>query len=194
MDYCVSESIKFNTDGITRMILLYDIMCQFWKNLKTRFHGNPYLKFPEGVEILRGIGLFHVHGHKDECYGRFAPTFIPGAGMVDGEVLETLWAVLNGIADSIRSQSTAHRQESLDDHMNDSNWKKMIQLSEHRCTNDLDAVFDQLTTHTIQSSDSARSSKRQLRPPRPVRPTFPTSTTLQTQSWWPNGARKKLTP
>src|SRR6202521_3813800 len=81
------------------------------------------------------------------------------AGMVDGEVLETLWAVLNGIADSIRSQSTAHRQEFLDDYMNDSNWKKMIQLSEHRCTNDLDAVFDQLTTHTIQSSDSARSSK-----------------------------------
>ena len=53
--------------------------------------------------------------------------------MVDGEVLETLWAVLNGISDSIRSQTTAHRQETLDDHMNDSNWKKMIQLIFRLC-------------------------------------------------------------
>jgi hypothetical protein len=106
MDYCVSEALKYNMEGINRAILLYDIMCQYWKNLKRRFDGNPYLTFPDAVEILRGIGLFHVHGHKDECYGRFAPTFIPGAGMVDGEVLETLWAVLNGISDSIRSQST----------------------------------------------------------------------------------------
>ena len=49
--------------------------------------------------------------------------------MVDGEILETLWAALNKIADSTRSQSTAHRHETLDDHMNDSNWKKLIRLS-----------------------------------------------------------------
>lgn len=133
MDYCLSEAMKFNMDRVNRSILLYDIMCQYWKNLKKRFDGNPYLTFPEGVEILRGIGLFHVHGHKDECYPRFAPTFIPGAGMVDGEVLETLWAVLNGIGDSIRSQSTGHRQETLDDHMNDSNWKKLINLIFRLC-------------------------------------------------------------
>ena len=126
MDYCLSEALKFNSEGIPRSIWLYDIMCQFWKNLKKRFQGNPYLSLPEGLEVLRGIGLFHVHGHQDRCYGRFAPSFIPGAGMVDGEVLETLWAVLNGILDSIRSQSTAHRRETLDDHMNDSNWKKLI--------------------------------------------------------------------
>ena len=130
MDYCVSEALKFNMDGIRRSMLLYDIMCQFWKNLRRRFQGSPYLSFPEAVEILQGIGLFHVHGHKDECYARYAPTFIPGAGMVDGEVLETLWAVLNGIANSIRSQSTGHRRETLDDHMNDSNWKKLVNIGE----------------------------------------------------------------
>jgi hypothetical protein len=148
MDYCVSEAMKFNMDGIRRSILLYDIMCQYWKNLKKRFDGNPYLTFPEEVEILRGIGLFHVHGHKDECYPRFAPTFIPGAGMVDGEVLETLWAVLNGIADSIRSQSTGHRQETLDDHMNDSNWKKLIQLTVRLCQKYKNAVESAKESHT----------------------------------------------
>src|SRR6202040_743572 len=37
MDYCLSEALKFNSEGIPRSIWLYDIMCQFWKNLKKRF-------------------------------------------------------------------------------------------------------------------------------------------------------------
>ena len=50
--------------------------------------------------------------------------------MVDSKVLETLWAALNKISDSTRSQSTAHRRETLDDHMNNSNWKKLVNLGE----------------------------------------------------------------
>ena len=129
MDFCLSEAMKCNMDGIKKVLLSYDLMCQFWTNLKRRFSGNPYLTFPKDIEILRAIGLFHVHGHQDHCYARFAPTFIPGAGMVDGEILETLWAALNKIADSTRSQSIAHRRETLNDHMNDSNWKKLVTLS-----------------------------------------------------------------
>jgi len=129
MDFCLSEAMKYNMDDIKQALLSYDLMCQFWQNLEKCFEGNPYLTFPQAVHILRAIGLFHVHGHVDSCYARFAPTFIPGAGMVDGEILETLWAALNKIADSTRSMSTAHRRETLDDHMNDSNWKKLIALS-----------------------------------------------------------------
>jgi hypothetical protein len=40
-----------------------------------------------------------------------------------------LWAALNKIANSTRSQSTAHCRETLNDHMNDSNWKKLVSLS-----------------------------------------------------------------
>ena len=87
MDFCLSEAMKYNMKGIKQGLLSYDLMCQFWKNVEKRFQGNPYLTFPQAVEIFRAIGLFHVHGHVDHCYARFAPTFIPGAGMVDGEVL-----------------------------------------------------------------------------------------------------------
>lgn len=132
MDYCLSEAMKYKMEGVRRVILHYDIMCQFWKNVQRRFQGNPYLSFPKAVEILRAIGLFHVHGHVDECYARFAPTFIVGAGQVDGEVLETLWAVLNWTADSIRSMTTAHRRECLDDHMNNSNWKKLVGMGKYK--------------------------------------------------------------
>jgi hypothetical protein len=100
-------------------------MCQFWINLAARFKKNPHIHMPEDVTIRRAIGLFHVHGHKDDCFAQFAPNYIHGAGLVDGEVLETLWAVLNKASESTRTQSTAFRRETLDDHMNDSNWKKV---------------------------------------------------------------------
>lgn len=58
----------------------------------------------------------------------FAPNYIPGAGRVDGEILETLWAPLIKVASSTRAMSKAHRQEILDDHMNDSNWKKLVKM------------------------------------------------------------------
>ena len=80
MDFSLSEAMKYNMDGIKQALLSYDLMCQFWKNLEKRFEGNPYLTFPQAVHILRAIGLFHVHGHIDPCYVRFAPTFIPKQG------------------------------------------------------------------------------------------------------------------
>jgi hypothetical protein len=51
-----------------------------------------------------------------------------GSGHVDGEILETLWSQLNLISGSTRGMSTSHRQEVLDDHMNDSNWKKLVKI------------------------------------------------------------------
>ncbi|KAG1821442.1 hypothetical protein DFJ58DRAFT_849975 [Suillus subalutaceus] len=57
---------------------------------------------------------------------RYSLNFIQGAGQVDGEILETLWAPFNKISPTARSMSQAHRQEVLDDHMCDSNWKKLV--------------------------------------------------------------------
>ena len=48
--------------------------------------------------------------------------------MVDGEIIETLWHTLNDTAGSARAMSWYHRQEYLDAHMGDSNWKKMIRI------------------------------------------------------------------
>ncbi|KAK7680631.1 hypothetical protein QCA50_016413 [Cerrena zonata] len=84
------------------------------------------LRLPDGVEFKRGIGLFHIHGHVKECFARYAPTFIQGAGMLDGEIIETLWNLLNYTALSARVMSWFHQQEYLDTHMGDSNWKKLI--------------------------------------------------------------------
>src|SRR5271156_7155060 len=126
MDWAIAEALKnTNMGDITSAMLIYDIMCQYHIKLPERVAKNPRLTFPP-VKLEKAIGLFHVHGHQDECYYRFASSFIPGAGIVDGEVLETLWSVLNNISRSTRTATLAHRAEVLDDHMNDSNWKKLI--------------------------------------------------------------------
>ncbi|KDQ49401.1 hypothetical protein JAAARDRAFT_143510, partial [Jaapia argillacea MUCL 33604] len=58
----------------------------------------------------------------------YSPNYIPGAGQVDGEVIETLWSHLNWIASSCRAMGNNHRAETLDFHMNDNNWKKMLNI------------------------------------------------------------------
>ncbi|KAK7681433.1 hypothetical protein QCA50_015525 [Cerrena zonata] len=126
MDYAFVQAILYVRDLLV-VLLLYDIMCQFWVNFLKRMRAMPDdLQLPGGVEFKRGIGLFHVHGHVKECFARYAPTFIQGAGMLDGEIIETLWNLLNYTASSARAMSWFHRQEYIDTHMGDSNWKKLI--------------------------------------------------------------------
>ncbi|KAK7692105.1 hypothetical protein QCA50_003724 [Cerrena zonata] len=126
MDYAFIQAILYIRQSLL-VFLLYDIMCQFWVNFLKRLLGMPdELRLPDGVEFKRGIGLFHVHGHVKECFARYAPTFIQGAGMLDGEIIETLWNLLNYTASSARAMTWFHRQEYLDTHMGDSNWKKLV--------------------------------------------------------------------
>lgn len=132
VDWAFSEALKnTNVAKNSKVFLLYDIWCQYSVNLQKRIRDNNLLQknWRPDLEIDGGIGLFHVHGHREECLFRFATYFIPGASIVDGEVLETLWSVLNQISRSTRSATLAHRAEILDDHMNDNNWKKMLNMS-----------------------------------------------------------------
>ena len=96
--------------------------------MKDRVAGSMHLKIPDGLELRLGIGLFHIHGHQDTCLTRYSPSFNEGAQQVDGKTIETLWAPLNELSRSTRGMSTSHRREVIDNHMNNSNWKKLIDL------------------------------------------------------------------
>ena len=115
-----------NLGGMKSILHIYDIACQYHKKLAERVSRNQYLCVPEGIQLDKAIGSFHVHGHKDTCYHRYCTLFIPGAGIIDGEIMETLWSVLNHASPSVRTATLAHRAEVLDDHMQDSNWKKLV--------------------------------------------------------------------
>ncbi|KAG1721902.1 uncharacterized protein EDB91DRAFT_1256307 [Suillus paluster] len=111
---------------LCQALTFYDVNCQYNKHLQQRVDESLHLSLPSGMDIIPGIGLWHVHGHQDKCYVRYASNFIPGAARIDGEIMETLWAPLNIISPSTRGMSTPHRQECLDYQMNDCNYMKMI--------------------------------------------------------------------
>ncbi|KIN97109.1 hypothetical protein M404DRAFT_161382 [Pisolithus tinctorius Marx 270] len=129
MDYALVNAMHHELDPRQPVITFYDINCQYSKNLACWLEENRYLSLPSGLRIQPSIGLWHVHGHQTECFARYAPNFIPGAGRVDGEIMETLWSSLNIISPSAWGMATAHRQELLDFQMNDSNFLKMIRMS-----------------------------------------------------------------
>lgn len=125
VDWALLEAIR--STGVNSgqaMLFIYDLVCQYFIHLRDRI---DHL-LPTDLEINRAIGLFHVHDHKDECFYRFASSFIPGAGIVAGEVLESLWSVLNTITPTTRTATLAHRAEILDDHASDSNHKKALSM------------------------------------------------------------------
>ena len=162
MDYALCEGIKHsNTDGISGVILAYDVNCQYSINFQRRVATGPFLDFPAGLALLPAIGLFHVHGHQDQCYARYAPTFVRGIGKVDGEILETNWSVLNGISPMTRTMTLAHRTEVMDAHIADNNWKKMVNMGEINCNL---TPFFCLTNTTHQRQPCATNGGRYVEP------------------------------
>ncbi len=128
VDWAFLESLR--TTGVQSeqaVTLIYDIVCQYFVHLKDRI---GHL-LPDGLDIDRAIGLFHVHDHKEACFYRFASSFIPGSGIVAGEILESLWSTLNTITPSTRTATLAHRAEVIDDHATDSNHKKALAMGTH---------------------------------------------------------------
>jgi hypothetical protein len=88
MDYSLSEALKnINVTGLTCILLIYDIMCQYFKRLNTHMEESQFITLPLGTSILHGIGLFHVSGHVWQCFSHFLPTFISTTKQVDGEIL-----------------------------------------------------------------------------------------------------------
>ncbi|KAJ3478057.1 hypothetical protein NLJ89_g12392 [Agrocybe chaxingu] len=130
VDYAFLQALcTTNTKGIKRVMLIYDIACQYFVHLQERI--GKWL--PKGITIDWAIGLFHVHGHKEECFYRFATSFIPGAAVVAGEILESLWAALNPITQSMRTASLAMRADMCNDHTAHSNFKKTINMAAAIC-------------------------------------------------------------
>jgi hypothetical protein len=136
VDFAFLQALK--TTGVDHqqgVMLIYDIACQYFVHLQDRIGQH----LPTGLCVDRAIGLFHVHAHKDECFFRFATSFIPGAGVVAGEILESLWSSLNAISPTVRTATLPHRAEMLDDHATDSNHKKLVGMTFYLCSRNAEA-------------------------------------------------------
>lgn len=126
IDFILLRVLKIlGLDPDQGLFFIYDIVCQYIINLRKRIGKD----LPDDLTIEKAIDLFHVHCHKDECFFRYATTFIPGAAVVAAQILESLWSTLNTISPKLRTASLPHRAEILDDHACDSNNKKMLSMT-----------------------------------------------------------------
>lgn len=127
VDYSVCNALNFNTKGLREILIIYDIMCQYAVNFDKRLLDvSDYLSRDPKMKLLGAIGKFHLADHVDSCFSKWTLNFMDGAGHIDGEIMETLWSGMNKVSGAARSMSKAHRQETLDDYMRDSNWKKTV--------------------------------------------------------------------
>ena len=119
MDHSSLDRIAHSDIGnIDKIIIYYDVNCQYCVNFENRLKAfRDYLPYPTGKTTYFGIGAFHISGHIPHCFPHHALHFIPGAGVIDGEVLGTLWSTLNQVSPSAQVASLPSRSEMLDDHV-----------------------------------------------------------------------------
>lgn len=130
MDYIVLSSLI--AMGLLRLILSYDIACQWSKNLATQMESYPdsmRINLKE-VEVRAAVPGFHIRSHGSDCQQLYSLNLIKWAAQTVGEEVETGWAHMNLAASSIQEMAPGNRHEALNDHWGGWNFRKIITFSE----------------------------------------------------------------
>jgi len=134
MDFALMSTLTPSLNaGISRVLVSYDIACQWHKNLQSRLES--YTAFPSlQLSDLKywkvAVPKFHLPGHGNECQVSFNLAYTKWAGRMDGERIESGWAQTTSMATWTRENGPNARRGILDDHWNASNWKKVLGLRE----------------------------------------------------------------
>ncbi|KAJ3518426.1 hypothetical protein NMY22_g13683 [Coprinellus aureogranulatus] len=98
VDYALVEALRLTKATDTPGgLLAYDVNCQYCLKLRKRIKKGPYLSLDQSFPLDFVIGLFHVHGHKD-----------------DGKILESLWSQMNPSGRTTRNMTLGRRADTLD--------------------------------------------------------------------------------
>lgn len=117
MDYFFLSSIRNLL--LLRLVVSYDIACQWWINLLKRCQTYPpnALSTITQLVIIYLIPKFHLAAHVSKCQTSFSFNYTPRVGRTDGEAPERGWSATNGIAASTKEMGPGSRNDTLDDHL-----------------------------------------------------------------------------
>ncbi|KAJ7827921.1 hypothetical protein B0H13DRAFT_2240976 [Mycena leptocephala] len=88
--------------------------------------------FEERIALLRlPRPQFHLPAHIESCNVKFSFLLTRYVGQTDGEAPERGWSNINPLAMSTREMGPNLRREVLDDHFNDWNWKKILNMGKY---------------------------------------------------------------
>ncbi|KAJ6570826.1 hypothetical protein DFH09DRAFT_1362492 [Mycena vulgaris] len=129
MDYMFFRSIVGSP--LVRFFVSYDIACQWHINIWNRM-----IKYDNEELTIDGAGKFmtflvpkfHLPAHIEACNLKFSFNLTRDVGQTDGEAPERGWADANPLASSTKEMGPGSRRDTLEDHFNDWNHKKIIAL------------------------------------------------------------------
>lgn len=84
------------------------------------FNGKTHVRFL--------VPKFHLPAHIAACRTKFSFNYTAGVGRTDGEAPERGWNDINPLAGSTREMGPGSRRDTLDYHLGDSNWQKVITI------------------------------------------------------------------
>ncbi|KAJ6486562.1 hypothetical protein C8R47DRAFT_979565, partial [Mycena vitilis] len=129
MDYMFFRSIKGS--ALMRFFISYDIACQWHLDIWNRM-----IKYQDATITIDGAGKFmtflvpkfHLPAHIEACNLKYSFNLTRDVGQTDGEAPERGWANANPLARSTKEMGPGSRRDTLDDHFNDWNHKKIVAL------------------------------------------------------------------
>ncbi|KDR65055.1 hypothetical protein GALMADRAFT_217693 [Galerina marginata CBS 339.88] len=85
-----------------------------------------HMRIPDTTQVDVAIPGWHINGHGEKCRTNFNLAYMEGAGRTVGEDIETTWAGTNSLAPSVREMAPAARHDTLNDHWNGWNFRKVV--------------------------------------------------------------------
>lgn len=116
---------------ISTLVLSYDIVCQWSRNLVKRHSQLPdAMRLPANIlsSILYFIPKFHIYGHGEKCQYIFSFNWQKWTARTNGEEPERWWAHINPISMSTKEMSPGGRHNVIDDHTASWNFRKIVNL------------------------------------------------------------------
>jgi hypothetical protein len=86
----------------------------------------PEMQIPDATKVDVAIPGWHINGHGNTCRNNFNLSYMEGVGRTVGEDIETTWAGTNPLAPSVREMGPAARHDTLNDHWNGWNFRKIV--------------------------------------------------------------------
>lgn len=130
MDYIFASAVKGYP--FPRLILTYDVVCQYYVNLWQRMENWPeHLRINPLVKIVPAIPDLHMGGHPEKGHSVLSLRNITRIGKIEGEGVERNWHDENAAAPSTSRMGPGTRHDVLDDNFGSSNHRRRKNMGKH---------------------------------------------------------------
>ena len=132
MDFALlSTLLPALNNGISRVLVSYDIGCQWVKNLQSRisqYSISTSLNLNTLCYWKVVVPKFHLSGHGESCQVVYNLNYTKGVVRTDGAQIKGRWSQSGSMVVWTRENGPNARRAILDDHWGSLNWQKLLGL------------------------------------------------------------------